>query len=169
MILRAALLLTPPAEHFTAHALALAKGGRIGAFERLQADLDPGSCAAATAARTAAADGDDEACGRCGPVGGGLRTWARGRLPGVRRGLPASPRRDAGIVSSPSGANCSTVWADEWTVASLLCHLTGEDFRQSLQPALIRHLAAHLDQGLAAWKKPGAVAGFLRGLASVCR
>jgi hypothetical protein len=55
---------------------------------------------------------------------------------------------------------------DQWTLATLLAHLTGEDPRQPLQTALIRHLAAHLDQGLAAWQKPGACARVLCRLAT---
>ena len=43
---------------------------------------------------------------------------------------------------------------DEWTLGGLLSHLSGEDAAEILQPTLIRHLAAHLDQGLAAWKNP---------------
>jgi uncharacterized protein YbcC (UPF0753/DUF2309 family) len=42
----------------------------------------------------------------------------------------------------------------------LLAHLTGEDPRQPLQATLIRHLAAHLDQGLAAWRNPARAQGF---------
>lgn len=49
---------------------------------------------------------------------------------------------------------------DEWTPGQLLAHLTGEDRCQTLQTNLIRHLAAHLDQDLAAWKNPAQHRGF---------
>jgi uncharacterized protein YbcC (UPF0753/DUF2309 family) len=48
----------------------------------------------------------------------------------------------------------------DWTLGSLLAQLTGEDVRQALRPTLIRHLAAHLDQGLAAWRNPARQQGF---------
>jgi uncharacterized protein YbcC (UPF0753/DUF2309 family) len=48
----------------------------------------------------------------------------------------------------------------DWTLGALLAQLTGEDVRQALRPTLIRHLAAHLDQGLAAWRNPAREQGF---------
>jgi uncharacterized protein YbcC (UPF0753/DUF2309 family) len=48
----------------------------------------------------------------------------------------------------------------DWTLSALLAQLTGEDVRQSLRPTLVRHLAAHLDQGLAAWHNPARAQGF---------
>jgi hypothetical protein len=48
----------------------------------------------------------------------------------------------------------------DWTMRSLLCSLTGEDLLESMRPALIRQLAAHLDQGLAAWHSPERERGF---------
>ncbi|HNN84845.1 MAG TPA: DUF2309 domain-containing protein [Accumulibacter sp.] len=47
-----------------------------------------------------------------------------------------------------------------WTIADLLQHLTGEDLRQALHAPFIRHLAAHLDRGLAAWANPAREQGF---------
>ncbi|HAY29849.1 MAG TPA: hypothetical protein DCY47_20765, partial [Candidatus Accumulibacter sp.] len=47
-----------------------------------------------------------------------------------------------------------------WTLGNLLAHLTGENATEMLQPTLIRHLAAHLDQGLAAWRNPLRGRGF---------
>jgi uncharacterized protein YbcC (UPF0753/DUF2309 family) len=132
-----------------------------GAFERLQADLDQG--ARQRLLTTAAADGFDERAAVAD-------LWAAASAlasPPARSGRAASPSRIAAdfVAATPEAA--TALWCEmldrlggEWTVASLLCHLTGEDFRQSLQPVLIRHLAAHLDQGLAAWKNPARARGF---------
>lgn len=49
---------------------------------------------------------------------------------------------------------------NEWTMSALLMQLTGEDVRPALQATLIRHLAAHLDQGIAAWRNPASGQGF---------
>lgn len=48
----------------------------------------------------------------------------------------------------------------EWTLRGLLLALTGEDLLEDARPLLIRHLAAHLDQGLAAWHNPARQQGF---------
>lgn len=48
----------------------------------------------------------------------------------------------------------------DWTLSDLLAHLTGEDLRRAIHPPLIRHLAAHLDQGVAAWRNPRRQDGF---------
>ncbi len=42
----------------------------------------------------------------------------------------------------------------------LLLRLTGQDLMDGLRPYLIRHLAAHLDQGMAAWHNPVRPRGF---------
>ncbi len=47
-----------------------------------------------------------------------------------------------------------------WTLRSLLRALTGEDLLDELRPLLIRHIASHLDQGLAAWHNPSRPQGF---------
>jgi uncharacterized protein YbcC (UPF0753/DUF2309 family) len=46
------------------------------------------------------------------------------------------------------------------TLRGLLLHLTGRDLMDDLRPYLVRHLAAHLDQGMAAWQNPGRARGF---------
>lgn len=46
------------------------------------------------------------------------------------------------------------------TVRGLLCKLSGEDALENVRSLLIRQLAAHLDQGLAAWSGPQRGAGF---------
>jgi len=49
---------------------------------------------------------------------------------------------------------------ERWTLATLLAHLSGQDIRETLQPSLIRHLGAHLDQGLVAWRNSAREQGF---------
>ncbi|MCU0842868.1 MAG: DUF2309 domain-containing protein, partial [Thiobacillaceae bacterium] len=46
------------------------------------------------------------------------------------------------------------------TLRELLLRLTGRDLLDEIRPYLIRHLAAHLDQGLAAWHNPSRGRGF---------
>ncbi len=48
----------------------------------------------------------------------------------------------------------------DWTLRQLLQHLSGEDIFDYLRPHLIRHLAAHLDHGLASWHNPSRDQGF---------
>lgn len=48
----------------------------------------------------------------------------------------------------------------EWTLRGLLLTLTGEDLLDEIRPLLIRHLASHLDQGMAAWHNPERQKGF---------
>ncbi|MEW5891626.1 MAG: DUF2309 domain-containing protein [Pseudomonadota bacterium] len=48
----------------------------------------------------------------------------------------------------------------DWTLRSLLQALTGHDLMEALRPYLLRHLAAHLDQGMAAWHNPARGLGF---------
>lgn len=47
-----------------------------------------------------------------------------------------------------------------WTWRSLLEHLTGEDILERVRSILQRHLAAHLDLGVAAWRNPAQGQGF---------
>ena len=46
------------------------------------------------------------------------------------------------------------------TLSSLLFSLTGENTFDAVRPILIRHLAAHLDLGMAAWQNPARSRGF---------
>lgn len=71
---------------------------------------------------------------------------------------PAAPPWEKG-----SGARWQALVARlgrDWTWGALLAWLTGEDVRQALHPTLVRHLAAHLDQGVAAWRNPASGEGF---------
>ena len=47
-----------------------------------------------------------------------------------------------------------------WTWRALLEHLTGEDILERVRSILQRHLAAHLDLGVAAWRNPARERGF---------
>jgi uncharacterized protein YbcC (UPF0753/DUF2309 family) len=122
------------------------------AGERLQADLDPFARQALLTA--AAADGLDERAAVAD-------LWA------TACALRGSAEAVAPSCAEPSATDAATLWqelvgrlGDQWTLATLLAHLTGDDPRQSLQATLIRHLAAHLDQGLAAWRNPARAQGF---------
>ncbi len=48
----------------------------------------------------------------------------------------------------------------EWTLSTLLARLTGENVMAGVRSLLIRHLAAHLDRGMAGWRNPQRGAGF---------
>ena len=56
-------------------------------------------------------------------------------------------------------ALCARV-GKEWTLRSLLEHLTGEDVLERVRTILQRHMAAHLDLGVAAWRNPAQGQGF---------
>ena len=80
-----------------------------------------------------------------------------------------SPSTAAGANATPAGwreaaaerwpALCARV-GREWTLRGLLEHLTGEDVLERVRTVLQRHLAAHLDLGLAAWRNPQRERGF---------
>ena len=48
----------------------------------------------------------------------------------------------------------------DWTLRDLLRALTGADLMTHVHAALVRHLAAHIDQGLAVWHNPARGRGF---------
>jgi uncharacterized protein len=56
-------------------------------------------------------------------------------------------------------ALCARVGVD-WTLRSLLEYLSGEDVLEKVRSILQRHLAAHLDLGVAAWRNPAREQGF---------
>ena len=135
------------------------QGEEMAAFGRLQADLDP---AARERFLTAAGlDGLDEraAVADLWAAAGELR-------PPVLAGDPTASAEATPLdPASPEAA--AALWqrmlgrlGHEWTLLALLTHLTGEDAGESLRATLIRHLAAHLDQGLAAWRNPARGQGF---------
>ncbi|MBE2260011.1 MAG: DUF2309 domain-containing protein [Rhodobacteraceae bacterium] len=144
-------------------------------FEALPADLDPAqrqrllAAAGGVHEQAAVADLWAAACelhaaavpmAVAAPAGDGLAElgWGRERVEG---GRPGDDAADA------SHASALWLWqemraglGERWTLAALLAHLCGEDLRTALQPTLIRHLGAHLDQGLAAWPNPARDQGF---------
>jgi hypothetical protein len=130
------------------------------AFERLQADVDEGvrqRLLAAAAASGLAQEAEVVA-----------DLWAAA-CEVLEASAPVAHPQDAGShlfddfwdeerrVVPPWEKEAAKLWhgmvarlGSDWTLSALLTRLTGEDVRQALRPALIRHLAAHLDQGLAA-------------------
>lgn len=54
---------------------------------------------------------------------------------------------------------CARV-GEDWTLRSLLEYLSGEDVLEKIRTILQRHLAAHLDLGVAAWRNPAGEKGF---------
>lgn len=61
----------------------------------------------------------------------------------------------------------ATAWSEllakvggEWSLRSLLEYLSGEDVLETVRGILQRHMAAHLDQGQAAWHNPAREQGF---------
>jgi hypothetical protein len=128
------------------------------ASERLQADLDP---AVRKGLLAAAAAGVDERAAVA-------ELWAAAcELRGNRHRSGKRSSDESGRGARRSGKRGHRALAElvgrlgtQWTLGSLLAQLTGEDFRPALQATLIRHLAAHLDQGLAAWRNPLRAAGF---------
>jgi uncharacterized protein YbcC (UPF0753/DUF2309 family) len=151
------------------------QGEENGAFARWQSDLEPAArqallvaakaegfdepaavvdlwaaaCAlqaASTAAPTPLSEGADE-----WPNWPEIRSEAR---PGTLRGEPAPEAAAALWQELIAGLG------ERWTLATLLAHLSGQDIREALQASLIRHLGAHLDQGLAAWRNTALEQGF---------
>jgi hypothetical protein len=55
------------------------------------------------------------------------------------------------------------------TLRGLLLALTGEDILEPVQAVLLRHLASHLDRGLAAWHSPDRARGFYAAWREVAR
>ena len=103
----------------------------------------------------------------------------------AREGAPPSPLTTEGATGTPGvtgitgvteatatasaegAAAAAALWADlqaelgvGGTLSALLRDLTGEDAFEAVRPLLIRHVAAHLDQGLTAWHNPLRSEGF---------
>jgi len=49
---------------------------------------------------------------------------------------------------------------DDWTLRDLMRALAGQDMMAYIRPLLLRHLAAHIDQGIAPWRNPLRGRGF---------
>lgn len=71
---------------------------------------------------------------------------------------PASP--DWSVLGQQCWQQLQARFGPAWTLRRLLRHLTGIDVQQVILPVLIRHLAAHLDRGVAAWHNPEQATGF---------
>ena len=89
--------------------------------------------------------------------------------------MPANPVSAHFLASTASCDRASEAWREtaiadwaalcarvggEWTLRSLLEHLSGEDVLERVRSVLQRHLAAHLDLGVAAWRNPQRAQGF---------
>lgn len=86
--------------------------------------------------------------------------------------LELSAREEEGPVTTAEArqrlaAPAAALWADianrvgaGGTAGALLKALTNEDTLERVRPLLLRHLGAHLDQGLAAWNNPARPLGF---------
>jgi hypothetical protein len=77
--------------------------------------------------------------------------------------LTAPAPADVADWRPQAGARSAELFARlgrEWTWRSLLEHLTGEDVLERTRTVLQRHLAAHLDLGMAAWRHPLRGQGF---------
>ena len=121
-------------------------------FERLPADLD--ALARQRLLANAGADGRQEAV-----LLADLWTVARALCACAPKVDPAAAAA-AAAVAVASWETMRDRLGNGWTFGELLARLSGEDFRPTLQAALIHHLAAHLDQGLAAWRNPARTRGF---------
>lgn len=99
--------------------------------------------------------------------------WAAAdALLGAAAPAPASDARFADVFPPPPAPAAwrqavHGLWSElvgrvghEWTLATLLARLTGEDVQEAVRPLLIRHLGAHLDLGVAGWRNPARAAGF---------
>lgn len=135
----------------------------LGALERCDADVSP-------QARRSLLQGRDEA-------GTLARLWqsCQSLLPGtgtdrtVRQELPDEVAEEvdelwqAHVLHQQAEGQLATLLASLGrgaTLRGLLRHLTGRDVLEDVRPYLIRHLASHLDQGMAAWHHPDREQGF---------
>jgi hypothetical protein len=152
-VLRAALLHAP--ESVTPTRLRWLAEERA-VFAKLPDDMEPR--ARQRLLRAAAADGLDERAAVAD-------LWAAARDLAPERVDEPAPLAET--LAAPTAEAAAALWqellarlGETWTPAELLRHLSGEDFRPALRTMLIRHLAAHLDQGLAAWRNPAREHGF---------
>jgi uncharacterized protein YbcC (UPF0753/DUF2309 family) len=66
----------------------------------------------------------------------------------------------APLPEEPIWPGLANILGKSGTLRDLILQLSGEDILDSVRSELIRHLAAHLDQGLASWHNPERSAGF---------
>lgn len=77
-----------------------------------------------------------------------------------RRTLPAPTGPDWRQTAPARWASLCQRVGKDWTLRSLLEHLSGEDVLERARRILQRQLAAHLDLGVAAWRNPARSRGF---------
>ena len=78
--------------------------------------------------------------------------------PSTATGTPAQP--DWRTQATGNWQRLCARIGREWTWRSLLEYLSGEDVLERVRTILQRHLAAHLDLGVAAWRNPQRERGF---------
>ena len=102
--------------------------------------------AAARLGWLAAERGDDPLLARCAALTAGTG--------------PEAASGDWRVLAAARAAELFTGVGRDGTLHSLLAHLTGVDVFEQERPLLQRHLAAHLDLGMAAWRNPQRGEGF---------
>jgi hypothetical protein len=105
----------------------------------------------------------------------GMETPTASRLAWLRQEGEAAGNFDFGQFLPPTVAFAGQTWREAalarwdelcarvgktWTWRALLEHLSGEDVLERVRGILQRHLAAHLDLGVAAWRNPARERGF---------
>lgn len=85
---------------------------------------------------------------------------AAARLAACRQLLPAPPAVDWREFAARRWAALAAGVGRQHSLRGLLARLSGEDVLASVRGILQRHLAAHLDLGLAAWRNPEHSRGF---------
>ncbi|MBO3704133.1 MAG: DUF2309 domain-containing protein [Candidatus Accumulibacter sp.] len=138
------------------------------AFARWQIDLDPAARQALLAAASVEAFDEAAAVADLWAAARALQASSAASPPVASEAKDEWPKWPGAKNESPSPEAAASLWqeliaglGERWTLLALLAHLSGEDARAVLQASLIRHLGAHLDQGLAGWRNAALAQGFL--------